>query len=82
MKRILLPNPPASPRAIGVVPDIFGVPDIFAEDSGVVVRRVVIIGNGFLASENQSIGLVHALGLSNKHTLYVSLIYWVAGDFR
>lgn len=66
MKPIRLPEPPASPRAMGGVPDIF--------ESGVhgVIRRAVVIGNGFTASENQSIGLVQALGLSDKHTLYVS----------
>ncbi|VFQ71434.1 unnamed protein product [Cuscuta campestris] len=64
MKPIQLPEPPQSPRAIGGMPEIF--------QSGVygVIRRAVIIGNGFPASENQSIGLVRALGLYEKHTLY------------
>lgn len=64
MKPIRLPEPPASPRGMGGVPDIF---------EGVVhgaIRRAVVIGNGFPASENQSIGLIQALGLSDKHTLY------------
>ncbi|MCD7467488.1 serine/threonine protein kinase [Datura stramonium] len=65
MKPIRLPEPPASPRAMG------GVPDIFEGGVHGVIRRAVIIGNGFPASENQSIGLVQALGLSDKHTLYV-----------
>ncbi|MCE5166351.1 serine/threonine protein kinase [Datura stramonium] len=64
MKPIRLPEPPASPRAMG------GVPDIFEGGVHGVIRRAVIIGNGFPASENQSIGLVQALGLSDKHTLY------------
>lgn len=64
MKRIRLPSPPASPRAIG------GVPDIFADEAYGVIRRAVIIGNGFPSSENQSIGLVRALGFSDKYTLY------------
>ncbi|XP_052184586.1 mitochondrial fission protein ELM1 [Diospyros lotus] len=63
MKPIRLPEPPSG-SPIGSVPDIF--------EGGVygVVRRAVIIGNGFPASENQSIGLVRALGLADKHTLY------------
>lgn len=66
MKPIRLPEPPASPRAMG------GVPDIFEGGVHGVIRRAVVIGNGFPASENQSIGLVQALGLADKHTLYVS----------
>ncbi|CAA3000099.1 Hypothetical predicted protein [Olea europaea subsp. europaea] len=51
MKPIRLPEPPGSPPSIGGLPDIF--------EGGVygVIRRAVIIGNGFPASENQSIGL-------------------------
>ncbi|XP_009795006.1 mitochondrial fission protein ELM1 [Nicotiana tabacum] len=64
MKPIRLPEPPASPRRMG------GVPDIFEGGVHGVIRRAVIIGTGFPASENQSIGLVQALGLSDKHTLY------------
>lgn len=62
MKPIRLPEPPGSPPK--------GVPDIFEGGVYGVIRRAVIIGNGFPASENQSIGLVHALGLSGKQTLY------------
>ncbi|KAK6138205.1 hypothetical protein DH2020_028039 [Rehmannia glutinosa] len=64
MKPIRLPEPPGSPQSMGGLPDIF--------EGGVygVIRRAVIIGNGFPASENQSIGLVRALGLSEKQTLY------------
>ncbi|KAK4492275.1 hypothetical protein RD792_003078 [Penstemon davidsonii] len=64
MKPIRLPEPPGSPPSMGGVPDIF--------EGGVygVIRRAVIIGNGFPASENQSIGLVRALGLSEKQTLF------------
>ncbi|KAL0390657.1 UNVERIFIED_CONTAM: Mitochondrial fission protein ELM1 [Sesamum calycinum] len=47
-----------------------GVPDIFEGGVYGVIRRAVVIGNGFPASENQSIGLVRALGLSEKQTLY------------
>lgn len=64
MKPIRLPEPPGSPPR--------GVPDIFEGGVYGVVKRAVIIGNGFPASENQSIGLVRALGLSEKQTLYVS----------
>ncbi|XP_073154768.1 mitochondrial fission protein ELM1 [Henckelia pumila] len=64
MKPIRLPEPPGSPQSMGGVPDIF--------EGGVygVIRRAVVIGNGFPASENQSIGLVRALGLSDRQTLY------------
>ncbi|GER43412.1 hypothetical protein STAS_20259 [Striga asiatica] len=34
------------------------------------IRRAVIIGNGFAGAENQCIGLVRALGLSNNYILY------------
>ncbi|XP_061366753.1 mitochondrial fission protein ELM1-like [Gastrolobium bilobum] len=34
------------------------------------IRRAVVIGNGFAGAENQCIGLVRALGLSNRHSLY------------
>uniref|UniRef100_A0A5B7C1V9 Mitochondrial fission protein ELM1 n=1 Tax=Davidia involucrata TaxID=16924 RepID=A0A5B7C1V9_DAVIN len=61
MKPIRLPEPPGSPM---------GVPDIFEGGVYGVIRRAVIIANGFSASENQSIGLVRALGLSEKQTLY------------
>lgn len=62
MKPIRLPEPPGSPTK--------GVPDIFEGGVYSVIRRAVIIGNGFQASENQSIGLVRALGLSEKQVLY------------
>lgn len=64
MKPIRLPEPPGSPPR--------GVPDIFEGGVYGVVKRAVVIGNGFPASENQSVGLVRALGLSEKQTLYVS----------
>ncbi|XP_051142826.1 mitochondrial fission protein ELM1 [Andrographis paniculata] len=66
MKPIRLPEPPASPHPMGGG----GLPDIFQGDVYGVVRRAVVIGNGFTSSENQSIGLVHALGLSENQTLY------------
>ncbi|KAH1070908.1 hypothetical protein AAZX31_03G178400 [Glycine max] len=34
------------------------------------IRRAVVIGNGFAGAENQCIGLVRALGFSNRHSLY------------
>lgn len=61
MKPIRLPEPPSGPM---------GVPDIFEGGVYGVIRRAVVIGNGFPASENQSIGLVRALGLADKQTLY------------
>lgn len=65
MRPIRLPEPPSiSP----------GVPEIFEGDMYSVIRRAVIIGNGSPGSENQSIGLVRALGLADKQLLYVSLL--------
>ncbi|KAL6514339.1 hypothetical protein OROHE_019081 [Orobanche hederae] len=34
------------------------------------IRRAIVIGNGFAGAENQCIGLVRALGLSNNYSLY------------
>ncbi|KAI9081301.1 hypothetical protein K1719_036722 [Acacia pycnantha] len=48
-----------------------GMPDIFNGGVHGVIRRAVIISNGCAGAENQSIGLVHALGLSNRHFLYL-----------
>ncbi|XP_021277849.1 mitochondrial fission protein ELM1 [Herrania umbratica] len=61
MRPIRLPEPP-SPT--------MGMPEIFEGGAYNVVRRAVVIGNGSPGSENQSIGLVRALGLSGKHVLY------------
>ncbi|KAL6966839.1 serine/threonine protein kinase [Sarracenia purpurea var. burkii] len=61
MKPIRLPEPPGSP---------VGLPEIFEGGVYGVVRRAVVISNGFPASENQSIGLVRALGLADNQTLY------------
>jgi len=63
MKPIRLPEPP-SPT--------MGVPEIFENGAYSVIRRAVVIGNGFPGSENQSLGLVRALGLYDKHVLFVS----------
>ncbi|XP_040994915.1 mitochondrial fission protein ELM1 [Juglans microcarpa x Juglans regia] len=63
MKPIRLPEPP-SPTSRGV-PDIFEVGFL-----GAFIRRAVVIGNGSPSSENQSLGLVRALGLADKHALY------------
>lgn len=41
------------------------------------IRRAVIIGNGFAGAENQSIGLIRALGLSNHHSLYVTVFLFL-----
>lgn len=60
MRPIRLPEPPSGS---------IGTPEIF--EGGVnVIRRAVVIGNGFAGSENQSIGLVRALGLSDKQPIY------------
>lgn len=61
MKPIRLPDPPTSPR---------GMPEIFEGGVYGVIRRAVIIGNGFPGAENQCIGLVRALGLSQNQLFY------------
>ncbi|KAG4972170.1 hypothetical protein JHK85_038591 [Glycine max] len=63
IKPILLPEPP-SPTAAR------GTPDIFESGVHTLVRRAVVIGNGFPSSENHSIGLLRALGLSHDHLLF------------
>jgi hypothetical protein len=48
-------------------------PEIFAAGGGAaVVRRAVVIGNGCAGAENQCLGLLRALGLADRLTLYVS----------
>ncbi|KAL4182580.1 hypothetical protein AMTRI_Chr11g150820 [Amborella trichopoda] len=61
MRAIKLPEPPSG---------TIGMPEIFEAGVFNVVKRAVIIGNGFSGAENQSIGLVRALGLSDKQSLY------------
>lgn len=59
MRPIRLPEPP----------NRSGMPEIF--EGGVnVLRRAVVIGNGYPGAENQSIGLIQALGLSDSYTAY------------
>ncbi|XP_068660119.1 mitochondrial fission protein ELM1-like [Aristolochia californica] len=61
MRSIKLPEPP-----FGSV----GTPEIFEAGVYNVIRRAVIIGNGFAGAENQSIGLVRALGLAKQSSFY------------
>ncbi|KAL5721183.1 serine/threonine protein kinase [Ranunculus cassubicifolius] len=61
MRPIRLPEPPSV---------TLGMPEIFEGGIYGVIRRAVIISNGFSGAENQSIGLVRALGLSNRQLLY------------
>ncbi|CAM8919783.1 unnamed protein product [Rhodiola kirilowii] len=61
MRPITLPEPPSPFES---------VPELFEGGGFSVVRRVVVIGNGHPGSENQSLGLVRALGLADKHVLY------------
>ncbi|CAL0332143.1 unnamed protein product [Lupinus luteus] len=63
MRPITLRQPP-SPTAAR------GTPDIFESGVHTLVRRAVLIGNGFPSSENHSLGLVRALGLSDNHLFY------------
>lgn len=65
MRPIRLPEPPSG---------FSGMPEIFDGGAYGAIRRAVVIGNGFAGAENQSIGLVRALGLLNRHSLCVSLI--------
>ncbi|KAE8098598.1 hypothetical protein FH972_016647 [Carpinus fangiana] len=61
MRPIRLPEPPGG---------FSGVPEIFEGGLYGAIRRAVVIGNGFAGAENQSIGLVRALGLSGRQSLY------------
>eukprot|EP00252_Welwitschia_mirabilis_P002203 TRINITY_DN12103_c0_g1_i2.p1 TRINITY_DN12103_c0_g1~~TRINITY_DN12103_c0_g1_i2.p1 ORF type:complete len:425 (-),score=67.16 TRINITY_DN12103_c0_g1_i2:103-1377(-) len=61
MKRITLPEPPSG---------LIGMPEIFEGGASTVVRRALIIGNGAPGAENQCIGLIRALGLAHRHSLY------------
>ncbi|XP_015880310.3 mitochondrial fission protein ELM1 [Ziziphus jujuba] len=61
MRPIRLPEPPTG---------FSGMPEIFEGGISGVIRRAVVIGNGFAGSENQSIGLVRALGLSGRQSFY------------
>jgi hypothetical protein len=65
MRPIRLPEPPS---AAAMMPEIF-------DDGLNVVRRAVVIGNGFAGAENQCLGLVRALGLSDRQTIYVSSLF-------
>ncbi|KAG8064432.1 hypothetical protein GUJ93_ZPchr0004g40490 [Zizania palustris] len=49
-----------------------GAPEIFAGGAGSrgAVRRAVVIGNGCAGAESQCLGLVRALGLADRLTLY------------
>lgn len=68
MRPIRLPEPPSG---------LPGMPEIFAAGSiHSVIRRAVVIGNGFAGAENQCIGLVRALGLSARHSFYVGFSYY------
>lgn len=63
MRPIRLPEPSAG---------LSGVPDIFESGFASAIKRAVVIGNGFAGAENQCFGLIRALGLSGRHSLYVS----------
>ncbi|KAL9428149.1 hypothetical protein AB3S75_030190 [Citrus x aurantiifolia] len=45
-------------------------PEIFESGFYGVIKRAIIIGNGFAGAENQCIGLVRAIGLSGRHSIY------------
>jgi hypothetical protein len=54
---------------------ILGMAEMVQGGTQRAIRRAIVIGNGFAGAENQSIGLVRALGLSDRQSLYVSIIY-------
>ncbi|XP_062185927.1 mitochondrial fission protein ELM1-like [Phragmites australis] len=62
MQPIRLPEPELPG---GATPEIFA-----AGSSAAVVRRAVVIGNGCAGAESQCLGLLCALGLANRLTLY------------
>ncbi|CAD6260999.1 unnamed protein product [Miscanthus lutarioriparius] len=64
MRPIRLPEPEPEPPG-GATPEIFA-----AGGGSTVVRRAVVIGNGCAGAENQCLGLLRALGLSDRLTLY------------
>jgi hypothetical protein len=66
MRPIRLPEPEPEPPG-GATPEIFA-----AGGGATVVRRAVVIGNGCAGAENQCLGLLRALSLSDRLTLYVS----------
>ncbi|XVE75926.1 hypothetical protein DITRI_Ditri12bG0130800 [Diplodiscus trichospermus] len=61
MRPIRLPEPPIGRR---------GTAEVFEGGICGAIKRVVVIGNGFSGAENQCIGLVRALGLFGRHSLY------------
>ncbi|XP_052485425.1 mitochondrial fission protein ELM1 isoform X3 [Gossypium raimondii] len=61
MRPIRLPEPPIGRRSAA---------EVFEAGIYGIIKRVVVIGNGFSGAENQCIGLVRALGLSGCLTLY------------
>ncbi|TYH76805.1 hypothetical protein ES332_D04G111800v1 [Gossypium tomentosum] len=61
MRPIRLPEPPIGRRS---------ATEVFEAGIYGIIKRVVVIGNGFSGAENQCIGLVRALGLSGCLTLY------------
>lgn len=76
MRPIRLPEPPGG---------FSGVSDIFVGGVSGAIKRAVVIGNGFAGAENQSIGLVRALGLSGRQSLHVcmwsSVFFFVGWNF-
>jgi len=67
MRSIRLSEPEPEPPG-GATPEIFA-----AGGGAAVVRRAVVIGNGCAGAESQCFGLLLALGLADRFTLYVSL---------
>ncbi|KAG2566116.1 hypothetical protein PVAP13_7NG212317 [Panicum virgatum] len=64
MRPIRLSEPEPEPPG-GATPEIFA-----AGGGAAVVRRAVVIGNGCAGAESQCFGLLRALGLADRFTLY------------
>jgi hypothetical protein len=63
MKPIRLPEPPGTGME---------TPEIFTGGAANVVRRAVAIATGSPSADSQCLGLVRALGLADRLTLFVS----------
>ncbi|XP_065854976.1 mitochondrial fission protein ELM1-like isoform X2 [Euphorbia lathyris] len=57
MRPLRIPSPPTGESPV--------LPGIFKG----IIRRAIVIGNGFAGAENQCIGLVRALGLTSRYSL-------------
>lgn len=75
MRRIRLPNPPCG---------FSGMPEMLEGGvvHGGVIRRAVVIGNGFSGAESQCIGLLRALRLSSHYSVHVTYSLTLSPSFH